>query len=211
MSRLLLTLFLGLALCGCREEKSAVSSALLPPGTAPLAQSLEQDMEESNALKTVLSHPVELGKNTHSQPFFVANRTEKMTQFACSNCHEEPLPERTEGLSRHPFMHVDIELQHASAEAMDCRTCHNEQKMDTLKLNDGTEVSFNHAYKTCMQCHFQQGEDWIGGAHGKRLDSWRGKRVVMNCTECHNPHKPAFEQRFPKGRPTIPRTGGTHH
>lgn len=163
--------------------------------------------DEATALKTVKSHKVE---SLNLKEFFVADRESKISQFACSNCHDKALPERQQGTFRHSFMHLDIEMNHAGTETMDCRSCHNEHNMDTLRMNDGSELSFNHSYKLCTQCHFQQGKDWHGGAHGKRLVSWRGKRVVMNCTECHNPHAPSFHQRFPKGRPTIPRTGGGH-
>ena len=163
--------------------------------------------EVAHKLQGVKSHPVELEGH---KAFSVADRTSKMTQFECSSCHEGELAARKEGQVRSELMHLDIQMKHAAGSVMDCRSCHNEKNMDTLKLNDGMPVSFNHAYKMCSQCHFQQGKDWAGGAHGKRLYSWYGKRVVMNCTECHDPHSPAFSQRHPKGRQTIPRTGSTH-
>ena len=53
-------------------------------------------------------------------------------------------------------------------------------------------VPLNESYRLCAQCHFIQVEAWSGGAHGKRLDTWRGPRVVMNCTDCHNPHDPGI-------------------
>ena len=163
--------------------------------------------EVAHKLQKIKSHPVEL---EGYKAFFVAERTSKMSQFACSSCHEGELPARQEGQARSELMHLDIEMKHAAGSIMDCRTCHNEKDMDTLRLNNGTPVSFNHAYKMCSQCHFEQGKDWAGGAHGKRLHSWYGKRVVMNCTECHDPHSPAFDQRHPKGRQSIPRTGSAH-
>ena len=62
----------------------------------------------------------------------------------------------------------------------------------------------------CSQCHYAQGEDWAAGAHGKRLVGWRGPRVVMSCTGCHDPHDPTFGTQIPSPGPRIPRTGGAH-
>jgi len=188
---------------------SACDDAQETPGFTVGSASLEQNEEIPNALQSLTYHEVEVPEGHKS--FHVLNRTEKITQYACSSCHGDELPPRAEGENRHAFMHSDIPLNHAASHVMDCRQCHNEKDMDTLRLNDGSSVSFNHSYKLCTQCHFQQGKDWAGGAHGKRMHAWRGKRVIMNCTECHDPHSPKFEQRFPKGRPTIPRTGGSGH
>ncbi|WDE96241.1 hypothetical protein PQO03_11035 [Lentisphaera profundi] len=163
--------------------------------------------EVAHKLQGIKSHLV---KMVGHKEFYVADRTSKIGQFACSNCHQDELPDRQQQNERSALMHLDIKMQHANQAVMDCRTCHNAKNMDSLRLNNGDEVSFNHAYKLCSQCHFEQERDWAGGAHGKRLHSWYGKRVVMNCTECHNPHSPSFTQRHPKGRPTIPRTGKNH-
>jgi hypothetical protein len=196
MKHFLNCIILTLLLFSCSEhveEKETISVG---------REGYEQDEFEVNALKGIKSHAVEgLTKKT----FHVANRTHKMTQYACTNCHTEALTESNG--KRSELMHVDIKLNHASSEVMDCRHCHNSNDINTLKLNSGKTINFNESYKLCMQCHFQQGKDWVGGAHGKRLHSWQGKRVILNCTECHNPHAPSFKQRFPKGRPLLPVKG----
>lgn len=89
---------------------------------------------------------------------------------------------------------------------MDCRSCHDATDLGVLRLNDGTSVGFDHAYRVCAQCHFEQGRDWIGGAHGKRLAAWTGTRVILSCPACHNPHAPRIESRWPVTYPRIPRT-----
>lgn len=129
--------------------------------------------------------------------FGVALRTPHIGQFPCASCHDG-------GQKAQVKMHVDIQLAHAGETVMDCDTCHTEDRSH-LKLNNGSKISFNHAYQLCSQCHFEQARDWRGGAHGKRLSNWDQQRVVENCTGCHNPHKPAFEQRLPHSSPKIPR------
>ncbi|MGB5884125.1 MAG: hypothetical protein WBG28_08515, partial [Desulfobulbales bacterium] len=63
---------------------------------------------------------------------------------------------------------------------------------------EGKQIDFDHSYLLCGQCHFRPKRDWLGGAHGKRVTYWAGKRVVMNCTSCHNPHSPAFKTKMPE-------------
>jgi hypothetical protein len=72
-------------------------------------------------------------------------------------------------------------------------------------------VALDHAYRLCAECHSPQVTAWAAGAHGKRLDGWRGRRVVMGCAECHDPHRPSLEQRIPFRSPTLPSGGGGDH
>ena len=51
-------------------------------------------------------------------------------------------------------------------------------------------------------------EAWAGGAHGKRLDGWQGRRVLMGCADCHDPHRPALETRIPFRAPQLQRARG---
>jgi len=92
---------------------------------------------------------------------------------------------------------------------MDCRSCHNPADLNTLVLNDGTPVGLDQVYRLCAECHFEQERDWAGGAHGKRVGGWNSERVILNCTDCHDPHAPAFESRWPVLYPRIPRTART--
>jgi hypothetical protein len=103
-------------------------------------------------------------------------------------------------------MHVDIRLQHAGTEVMDCATCHALESLDLVRLPKGQPVGMMHSYRMCAACHFQQARDWAGGAHGKRISNWDEERVVMNCTECHDPHHPAVAAGWPAMTPRIPRT-----
>jgi nitrate/TMAO reductase-like tetraheme cytochrome c subunit len=53
------------------------------------------------------------------------------------------------------------------------------------------------SYQLCAQCHNSQVKDWVGGAHGKNLSGWKSARVSKLCVECHNPHSPALDKRWP--------------
>jgi len=133
--------------------------------------------------------------------FSVLTRTDQMSQFPCSSCHDEELeaqlaaeglPLGVEGLE-----HWDVSLDHASEEVMDCATCHSSDGMDQLHTLTGTPIEFDASYQLCAQCHNNQFEDWLGGAHGKRVGGWAAPRVVESCMGCHNPHQPGFDTRWP--------------
>jgi len=196
-----LFIVVSLSTLGCRDGTSM--AVVLPTA-------LEADNEGLIALKTVEHVPVESLDGDVRSPFFVTARSTQIKQYPCSSCHDSQLPDPAVSEAVHKGMHLDISMAHAPAQTMDCRTCHNGANLDTLLLNDGTPIRFDHSYQLCTQCHFEQGRDWAGGAHGKRLEIWRGKRVIMSCTECHNAHAPQFDKRWPLAFPRIPRDRDTH-
>ena len=67
---------------------------------------------------------------------------------------------------------------------------------DRKSLTD-SPIDFNYSYKLCSQCHQEQFKDWKGGAHGQQLGGWAPPRVSNTCVNCHNPHNPKFEKRWP--------------
>ncbi|MCB0713749.1 MAG: cytochrome C [Ignavibacteriae bacterium] len=129
--------------------------------------------------------------------FFVEHRTEKIERFNCSECHSEPLSAMKSPDTGKVRAHWEVELHHASADVMNCQTCHSADAMDSVQLIGGHRLSLNQSYRLCAQCHSTQAADWVGGAHGKRRGGWAPPRVVANCASCHNPHDPGFPTRFP--------------
>jgi nitrate/TMAO reductase-like tetraheme cytochrome c subunit len=109
---------------------------------------------------------------------------------------------------RIPDAHRNIQPLHPSATGATCSTCHVPAAVERLVLPEGGTVSMDQAYRLCAQCHAPQLRDWAGGTHGKRLEGWAGRRVVMNCADCHDPHNPALERRTPFPGPQLPTTGG---
>ncbi len=192
-------LFWILAFCQGCKQKTAESTVTAPSKT------LEFDSLELNQLKTEKRVLVKGFESNHRNEFFASERESEITQFPCSSCHDSVLKKSYGIDTEKRSMHVDINLKHAKNSVMHCDTCHNFNDMDTLTLINKKPVSINEGYRMCAQCHFQQANDWAGGAHGKRLAGWQGKRVIMNCTECHNPHAPAIKSRWPMRYPSIPR------
>lgn len=62
----------------------------------------------------------------NADTFYIAERAHLITSFPCSSCHTESLPELQAGtVAGEKKAHWNIELKHASIEAMDCATCHH--------------------------------------------------------------------------------------
>lgn len=128
--------------------------------------------------------------------FWTESRKDKMERYPCFSCHSNT-PEKIK--STKEIVHGDILLEHGKAEKpLSCATCHLKDNPHLLKTAEKINIDMDHSYDLCGQCHFRQKQDWIGGAHGKRISNWAGKRVVKNCTSCHNPHSPLFQKRWPK-------------
>ncbi len=128
--------------------------------------------------------------------FWTETRKDKVERFKCSQCHnnKEVMVARAAEVA-----HGDIVLDHGEKnKSLDCFTCHKKDERDFLVTEKGLKVDMDHSYQMCGQCHFRQQKDWVGGAHGKRISFWAGKRAVKNCTSCHDPHSPLFEKRWPK-------------
>lgn len=185
---------------------------------------------EPGLLHTVLSEPVVGWTGPGGQPFEVTIRTATPTtalyrrfgtitmrnslrertpdlgQFPCTSCHlgkGTVLKDKRIGDA-----HQNITAVHPRQTGGVCSTCHSADNVEQLALKSGENASLDHTYRLCAQCHFQQAERWAGGAHGKRLDGWQGRRVVMGCADCHDPHKPALEPRIPFRAPRIERLRG---
>lgn len=138
-------------------------------------------------------HTIEISEDGHT--FLIPERKSELQSYKCSECHSKPVAQ----LKGKEFQkaHWNIKLEHANSEAMNCLTCHNAKDMDHLKSLTGNAIDFNYSYKVCNQCHSKQFEDWKGGAHGKRIESWAPPRASFTCVNCHNPHKPGFESKWP--------------
>ena len=121
---------------------------------------------------------------------------------SCKSCHEHYSLEEMRG-EVHARAHWPIRLEHAPGQVMNCQTCHNGDQVWMFHSGEET-VDANHAPRACLQCHFQQEEDWELGSHGKRAVGWQYERAVYNCLHCHDPHRPSFERTWPKVAPERP-------
>ena len=132
--------------------------------------------------------------------------TPDLVQYPCTSCHLG----RTVAMNdtRIGDAHQNIQPRHPALLGAVCSTCHSPSAVDMLTLRTGDRVDMDQGYRLCAQCHFAQADAWASGGHGKRLDGWQGRRVVMGCSDCHDPHRPAPLPRIPFRAPTITRHGG---
>ncbi|CAM2065268.1 Cytochrome-C7 domain-containing protein [Sulfidibacter corallicola] len=161
-----------------------------------------EEPEAAHLIADVTRVPVSLPGSVSPEDYFVETRADQLMHAPCAQCHSDAIP-----LENEPKAHWDIELQHAGSDTMTCTTCHDPDKhMESLAYLKGGEVPFDHSYRLCGQCHFEQLRDWDGGSHGKRVAAWAGDRIVRNCTGCHDPHRPAFPKRWPVHNPSPTET-----
>ena len=146
----------------------------------------------------------------HARPFgtvtlrnSLRTRSASVGQYPCTSCH---LGRRIEMRDeRIADAHRNIRPRHPTVTGATCSTCHARDNVELLALRNGERATLDHTYRLCQQCHFRQAESWANGAHGKRLDGWQGRRIVMGCADCHDPHNPILEKRIPFRAPRIER------
>lgn len=136
---------------------------------------------------------IEITEGEHT--FLIPERKGQIKSYACTECHDKPLDKMTSDAFQKA--HWDIKLEHANKNTMDCKTCHNPNDINNLHSLTGKTIDFNTSYNLCSQCHSKQFNDWKGGAHGKRIGGWAPPRASMVCVNCHNPHNPKFESKWP--------------
>lgn len=129
--------------------------------------------------------------------FYITERKSKIKRFKCSECHTKSIPELKASNLKGVKAHLNIQLNHATLDELNCNSCHPTQNLDNLKSNLNAPIDFNLSFKVCAQCHSSAYKDWLGGAHGKRVKGWVNPRISHTCVDCHNPHSPKFESRLP--------------
>ncbi len=137
-------------------------------------------------------------------------------QHHCNDCHRlfKSAPERRSPLAQH----THILLDHGMNDR--CFNCHDRNNREKLVLRNGKPAPFEDVAVLCAQCHGTTYRDWQRGMHGKDLGSWSpavGPQHRLVCTECHDPHVPAYADFIPlpgprtlrMGRPPAPDEEGT--
>ena len=218
---------------GCRARHDAARN--VPPtggdtlrSPAELAAAALNATRQPGALATVPAAPVELWTGPGKRPFEVATRTSEreagharsfgsitlqtalrtrlLGQYPCTSCHLGRKVDMAE--KRIADAHQNVQPVHPKQTGALCSTCHAADNVELLTLESGERATLDESYRLCAQCHFTQADAWAHGAHGKRLDGWQGRRVVMGCADCHDPHQPALQPRIPFRAPHLERPRG---
>jgi hypothetical protein len=160
---------------------------------APFNERTEVTATDALPISTVL-----VGMRYHGKSFWTETRKDQIERFQCAQCHKNDQAKVTV-IGAAAMAHGNIFLDHGGKDRpLSCFTCHSEKSRDFLITEKKEMLDMDHSYRLCGQCHFRQEKDWLGGAHGKRVANWAGKRVVKNCTGCHDPHSPLFKKQWPK-------------
>lgn len=192
-----------LAIIGCNSEHHGEGHQTIQSKLNEISvDSIEYDVSTAQILQDMQKVLAEVPES--ERKFFIPERSSMIKSFPCTNCHSKSLSELQNlgevGIKK---AHWNIKLVHAGEDVMNCVTCHNDKDLNQLQTIAGKGLSIDHSYKLCGQCHSTQYKDWVGGAHGKRLGGWAPPRVVNSCVNCHNPHQPAFEMRWPARLNTV--------
>ena len=129
------------------------------------------------------------------------DRAGRPVQVACSTCHagaSETEVVQTGG--QLDAFHQDLTFVHGD---LSCLSCHDPNDYDRLRRADGAPVAYPEVMLLCGQCHGAQRRAFEHGAHGGMTGYWdlsRGDRERNGCTDCHDPHAPAY----PQVRPVFP-------
>jgi len=126
--------------------------------------------------------------------------------MACSECHalfpSPAVPRET------LFQHTHIRLSHGLNDS--CYNCHDRANRDALVVRGGETIGFERSVELCAQCHGLVFRDWQAGIHGRTSGSWETNspdRRRLRCSECHDPHSPAFPPVVPLPGPSTLRMG----
>ena len=127
----------------------------------------------------------------------------------CQDCHR--VFTSHDDTPRHLRQHQDIRVNHGINSR--CFNCHHPADRNQLVLRDGSPIPYAREEVLCSQCHGTTYRDWQQGMHGKTLGYWSaamGEQRRLVCTECHDPHQPAFRSYSALPGPRTFRMGAQH-
>jgi hypothetical protein len=126
-------------------------------------------------------------------------------EHRCNSCHRlfRSRPEIAATL----VQHKEVVLNHGLNNR--CYNCHDRKDREKLVLMRGVLGGYTDATLLCAKCHGPAYRDWQKGTHGKTLGTWQDTdaRRRLNCTECHDPHSPAYPKITPLPSPHTLRMG----
>jgi hypothetical protein len=123
---------------------------------------------------------------------------------SCTTCHAARPADATHGMHNLPDeFHQGLVFDHGDG-TLACVGCHNPDDYDTLRAAGGQVITYPDVIALCAQCHSDQHNDYVHGAHGGMNGYWdlsQGARMRLSCIDCHDPHAPAYPQMLPTFKP----------
>ena len=91
-----------------------------------------------------------------------------------------------------------------------CYNCHGRNDRNKLLLFGDVEIGYDDVEQLCAKCHGTTYRDWQAGMHGRTNGSWDAqdpRQRRLKCTQCHDPHAPAYDAMVPMPAPNTLRQG----
>ena len=118
----------------------------------------------------------------------------------CNACHGRMKVNYTPRVLKYAPENHQFELKHGDGKFW-CLTCHDPADRTKLRLFNGSKVPLSDPVPLCGQCHGPIYRDWKEHIHGRWVGSIENAKPDVICTDCHNPHDPAFKPITPKPKP----------
>ncbi|MBL4770452.1 MAG: hypothetical protein JKY61_04800 [Planctomycetes bacterium] len=170
--------------------------ALSSPAEIPIPQQAEFDRADLEVVAQRTEFP---------DPPLIENAGLQMT---CVECHSI-FDSSGEGNTAQRQQHLHIVLNHGMNAS--CYNCHSNENRNKLILKDGSELGYSQVQNLCASCHGPTFRDWEKGIHGRTNGYWdatKGEQTRLVCTQCHDPHSPAFGKLKPLPGPNTLRMRG---
>ncbi len=125
-------------------------------------------------------------------------------EYECSACHDGFMGMPPDKALQE--QHSNITFEHGLN--LFCTNCHNPGNADTYVYYDGTEIPGDEPTRLCAKCHGPHFREWSLQVHGRVNGAWDaslGAQEMLDCIQCHDPHRPKFEPMKPEAPPVMTR------
>ncbi len=126
--------------------------------------------------------------------------------YRCTECHKDFDTVVKQGDLQGE--HADIDARFDHGRNTQCLNCHHPGNRNVYVGYGDTEIPPDQPEQLCGKCHGTMYRDWRHGVHGRSNGYWdtsQGARTRLVCTQCHDPHNPAFKPMRPDPAPIYSR------
>lgn len=158
-------------------------------------------IDEPSVIDTKVIQPVPRRKLNYPPKYVNAG-----IEMSCDDCHA--LFDSGAESQRPLRQHKDIVLDHGMNDR--CYNCHDRDERELFTLRWGKKTTFDNVPQLCAKCHGPTYRDWQLGMHGRTNGYWdasKGEVKRLVCSQCHNPHSPAYPKFKPLPGPHTLRMG----